>query len=196
MFSLKELDEPTDRGITLVELLVYMLLAVVVLVLVGSFLINSLRVDSQVRAGAEAASNAQTAVASLGRGVRNASALEVTNPAPDTTLVRTRSIDSGPDGEWFCNAWHLSSDGELRWRSSPSALPAAPDEATIGSWLLIVDNVQPVGATPMLGLGPDGRSLAISFQVENGDGAPVLLETVIIPRQPIPSTGEVSEPCF
>ena len=74
----------SDRGITLVELLVYMLLAIVVLTIVGSILINSFQAERQVRDAAQSNSTAQLVAESLGRGIRNASAVEC--PLSERTL--------------------------------------------------------------------------------------------------------------
>lgn len=194
-FHAESAPRKSDEGVSMVELLVYMLLAVVVVTIVASILINSLRVDSQVRAGAESADTAQLTALSLGQGIRNASAIEILNPTPTSTLLRTRSIDGSETGEWFCNVWHYA-NGELRWARSAAALPPAPDQATIDSWLLLSDGVELVGAAPIFQLGADLRSVAVSFSVQNEDGAPILLDTTMVSRQPVPSTGVESDPCW
>jgi type II secretory pathway pseudopilin PulG len=185
-----------DQGFTLVELLVYMLLAVVVLTIVGGILINSLRVESQIRDATSAADATQLAAQSLGRGIRNASAIHVSQPDTDSILVRTRSIDSQDAGEWFCNAWYVGADGGLRWTTSPAAISPSPTSTEVDAWLLLVEGVGPSGAGPLFSLDADERSLSVAFSVKNGDGSPILLSTTMVSRQPIPTTGKVTEPCF
>ncbi|GAA1687819.1 hypothetical protein GCM10009792_04500 [Microcella alkalica] len=185
----------TDRGFTLVELLVYLFLGVVILTIVGAVLINSLRAESQVRDAAQSASTAQLISESLGRGVRNASAVEVTNPAAGTIVVRTRSIDGSQAGAWFCQAWVWRS-GELRTTRSASALPANPDAAVLAGWTLLATDVEQVGSAPIFSLAPNGRSLDVNLAVGIGRGIPVLVDTVVVAKQPVPSTGKVSAPCF
>lgn len=189
--------ESNDSGITLVELLVYMLLAVVVLVIVGGILINGLRVEAQVRDGVSSASSVQLITQSLGRGIRNASALDVTSPAADTTLLRTRSIDSNVDGAtWRCNAWHVSTDGELRWTVSDGPISATPSESELEGWTLLGTSLTPRDARPILEYNGAERSVTIAFSAQAGDGAPVIVDTTIVSRQPVPATGEVRAPCL
>lgn len=190
----RDLSRSDERGITLVELLVYMLLAVVVLTIVGAVLINSFRAENQVRDAAQSNSTAQLVAESLGQGIRNASAVEISTPAVGSILLRTRSIDRSEAGGWFCYAWLLSG-GELRTERSVGAIPA-PDAATAATWTLLATDVEAVGATPLLALGANDRSVDVTLTVGVGEGVPVLLDTVMVAQQPIPATGKVTAPCF
>lgn len=183
-----------DSGITLVELLIYIMLAVVVLTIVGAILINSFRAQAQVQDGAESASTAQLVAESVGQGVRNASALEVTNPTAYSTMLRTRSIDGSASGSWYCQAWVWSA-GELRTTRSSTAI-AAPDAATLSTWTLLASGVAAVGSTPIFSVGGDERSLNVSLTVANGETVPILIDSVMVAQQPIPATGKVTAPCF
>lgn len=184
-----------DGGFTLVELLVYMLFAVVILTIVGGVLINSLRVETQVRDATGATDSSQLAAQSLGRGIRNSSAIEVSSPFAGALLVRTRSIDSTSAGNWYCDAWSVV-DGDLRTTRSSAAIPPPIDPAGVADWTLLAEGVAATGANPIFSLGADGRSLSVAFTVDNGDGVPVLVDTVIVSRQPTPATGRVTAPCF
>lgn len=183
-----------DRGITLVELLVYMFLAVVVLTIVGSILINSFRAERQVRDAAQSNSTAQLVAESLGLGIRNASAVEVSAPSADIVLLRTRSIDGSDAGSWYCQAW-LISGGELRTSRSTAAIPV-PDAATAATWTLLATDVEQIGTSPILALTSDERSVDVRLTVGVGKGVPVTLDTVMVAQQPIPATGKVTAPCF
>ncbi len=183
-----------DRGITLVELLVYMMLAIVVLTIVSAILINSFRAQSQVQDGAQSASTAQLIAESVGQGVRNASALEVTTPASGTTILRTRSIDGSASGAWYCQAW-VYSGGEVRTTRSTSAIPT-PDAATLATWTLLARGVEAVGSSPVFAVGADERSLDLSLTVAEGATVPILINSVMVAQQPIPATGKVTAPCF
>lgn len=184
-----------DRGFTLVELLVYMFLAVVVLTIISAILINSLRAENSVRAAALATDSAQLAAQSLNRGVHNSSAIEVSTPAAGVIVVRTRSLDSSSTGVWRCEAWSVI-DNELRTTDSTTAIPAPSLASDVSNWLLLAEGVEPIGADPMFVLDADGRSLAVSLTVANGDGIPITLDTTIVSRQPTPATGRVTAPCF
>lgn len=184
-----------DAGISLVELLIYMLLAVTVLTIIAAILINSLRAESTVRTSAEATNSAQLAAQSLNRGIHNASAIQVSTPAAGVTVVRTRSIDSSTAGVWRCEAWVVA-DGQLRTTNSTTAIAVPTTAAAVSSWLLLAEGVRPIGATPLFSLAADQRSLAVTLTVDNGSAVPVTLDTTIVSKQPIPSTGRVTSPCF
>lgn len=184
-----------DAGITLVELLIYMFLAITVLTIVGGILINALRAENLVRDASQATDTAQLAAQSLNRGVHNASAVELSAPAVGIELVRTRSIDSSATGTWRCEAWVVV-DGELRTTTSNAAIAPPLTAADAASWTLVTEGVQPVGPSPLFALAADERSLSVTFTVQNGDGVPILLDTTIVSRQPIPATGKVTAPCF
>lgn len=185
----------SDDGVSLVELLIYMLLAVTVLTIIAAILINSLRAENAVRASASATDSAQLAAQSLNRGIHNASAIEVSTPASGVTVVRTRSLDASADGLWQCQAWAVV-DGQLRTTSSAAAIAVPTTAAEVGSWLLVTEGVEPIGANPVFSLAVDERSLAVGFTVANGSGIPITLDTTIVSKQPIPSTGKVTAPCF
>lgn len=184
-----------DEGVTLVELLIYMMLAIIVLTIISAILINSLRAENTVRASAAATDTAQLAAQSLNRGVHNASAIEVSTPAADITVVRTRSLDSSAVGVWQCQAWAVV-DGQLRTTSASTAINVPTSAAEVASWLLVAEGIEPIGANPLFSLAADERSLAVGFTVANGSGIPITLDTTIISKQPIPATGKVTAPCF
>lgn len=187
----------SDSGFSLIELLVYISLSTVILAIVGGILINGLRVETQVRDGIESTTTAQLVTQSLGRGVRNASALEVSNPSAGTTLLRTRSIDSNVDGaSWRCNAWHVGADGELRWTVSDAAISATPTDTELETWTLLGTGLTPRDARPILEYNGAERSVTIAFSAQAGDGPPVIVDTTIVSRQPVPATGEVRAPCL
>lgn len=184
-----------EAGVSLVELLIYMLLSVVVLTIIGAILINSLRAESIVRTAANSTSTAQIASQSLNRGIHNASAIQVASPLPDVSVVRTRSIDGSATGVWKCQAWAVIA-GELRTTTSDTAITVPTTVADIANWLLLAEGVKAIDATPVFELASDERSLSLSFTVGKASGTPVTVDTTIISKQPIPSTGKVTTPCF
>lgn len=183
-----------DDGITLVELLIYMFLSIIVLTIVGAVLINSFRVESQVRDAAQSASTAQLIAESIGVGVRNASAIQLTEPAPGTLLLRTRSIDLSGAGDWNCQAW-IVVGGELRTTRSTTAISGNPTAAATAGWTLLAADVKrvrtaptapPSSLAPLFAISGDARSLDVRLSVGIADGIPVLIDTVMVAQQPIP----------
>lgn len=192
---MRDIENRRDEGVSLVELLIYMLLAVTVLTIISAILINSLQAERTVRTSAQATDTAQLAAQSLNRGIHNASAIEVTSPASGITLVRTRSIDSSAAGVWRCEAWVVA-NGQMRFTTSSAAIAPPTTAAAAASWLLLADGVEPIGANPIFALAADERSVSVGFTVANGSGVPITLDTTIVSKQPIPSTGKVTAPCF
>lgn len=184
-----------EHGFSLVELLIYMLLSIVVLTMIGSILISSLRAENVIRTSSASANEAQTASQSLARGIHNASALSVTAPSAGISLLRSRSLDSTSAGAWRCEAWAIV-DGQLRWTTSPSAITVPTSAAAVSTWTLILDGVGPVDSRPYFSSSADGRSIAIAFRTLARDSTPVQLTPTLSTRQPVPSTGIESLPCF
>lgn len=187
--------ESDDSGFSLIELLIYMVLSIVVLTMIASILINSLRAEGIVRESSQATSTAQLAAQSLNRGIHNASAIEVMTPASGITLLRTRSIDSADAGTWRCEAWAVV-DGEIRTTTSSAAIAPPTDPSMTATWLLLAEGAAPIGSTPYFSLGADDRSLAVALTIGDASGVPVTIDTTIVSKQPIPATGKVTAPCF
>ena len=186
-----------ERGITLVELLIYSMLAILVLAIVGSILINSLRAERTVRDANEATTVGQLLAQSVTTGVRNASAITLSAPEPDTQLLVVRTVTAGDIAEWSCQAWYVGA-GEVRTTRSSAAIPT-PTAASVADWTLLGGGIEPglIFAYENDPADPqDGRRVDLDAQVSVEDGLPVLITTSALSRQPIPSTGVVSAPCF
>lgn len=184
-----------DEGISLVELLIYMFLSITVLTIIAAVLINSLRAENIVRTASQATDTAQLAAQSLNRGIHNASAIEVSTPAPGLELIRTRSIDSTSAGTWRCQAWVVA-DGRIRTFTSNSAITPPLTSAETSAWLLLAEGVEPVDGDPYFSLATDERSVSVRFAVSNSTDVPITIDSTIVSKQPIPSTGKVTSPCF
>lgn len=181
-----------ERGFTLIELLIYMVLSVVVLLIVGGFLINSLKAERTVHDATQASSTGQLVAKSVGHGVRNASAVwhSAAGAVPEILIVRT--ADSGNTESWLCQAWSYQ-NGQVRTKTSTVLIPTTT--ASIATWTLLGDGMQPVSGSPVF--GGTGRNVSLKLDVDTGEGQPVRISTSLHSRQPVPATGvEVSLPCF
>ena len=200
--------EPREAGITLIELLVYMVLAVLVLLIVGGLLINTLKFQRTVGAATEATTAGQLVSQSIGRGVRNANAIDF-NPAPNadgqTQLIRVRTAVAGAGADlrvpagWMCQAWYYGA-GEIRTITSTTAIPTP---TSVSSWTLLATGVQPLPVSPATVpttttpvLSGSGGQVTLRTQVSTGDGKPTLIRTSWSSRQPVPTTGAGSLSCF
>ncbi|SDK29229.1 hypothetical protein SAMN05216282_104203 [Cryobacterium psychrotolerans] len=184
--------ESAEVGFSLIELLIYMVLAVVVLLVVGSLLINSLTAERTVRDAAQSSSTGQLVSKSVGQGVRNSSSIwrSPAGAVPQVLIVRTAGTASTES--WFCQAWSFQ-NGQIRSTSSPDLIPTTT--ANIATWTLIGDGMAPVAGFPVF--GGSGRTVVLKLDVDSGKGQPLRIETSLHSRQPVPATGvEVSLPCF
>lgn len=188
--------DAAENGFTLVELLVYMVLAVVVLLIVGGVLINTLTTERTVRDATQASNTGQLVAKSVGHGVRNASDIWLSAPGvvPELLMVRTVGSDATPN--WFCQAWSYDS-GEVRTSTSTEAIMTGQTSSTVTSWTLLADGVEPVveSAVAQPVFGVSGRQVTLNLDVSTGDGQPVLISTVSTSRQPVSVTGVVPT-CF
>lgn len=182
----------SETGMTLVELLIYMVLAVVVLLIVGGVLINSLNTQRTVRDATQASNTGQLVSLSVGQGVRNASAIWHSAAGVEPELLIVRTAGSGATPTWSCQAWSFD-NGEVRTRTSAGLIPTTA--ASIATWTLLGSGMKAVSASPVF--SQTGRSVALLLDVDTGKGQPIRISTSSISRQPVPATGaEVSLPCF
>lgn len=194
----------SDSGFTLVELLIYILLAAIVGTIVAGILINSLRVQVQIQDSSAAAQGTFLVADALGTAVRDSTDLSAATLADGSPILRTRSFDPsqesettfGPDA-FICYAFVVDGDA-LRFRSSPTAIPD-PTADELDLWTAIADGVQAInGSTPFFAVLDDGAALRLSLISEIGDGGPQQVTTTIQSLQlPDPTTDlRVSAPCF
>lgn len=196
-----------DDGITLVELLIYILLATIVGTIVASILINSLRVQVQIQDAAASAQGTFLVAEAVGTAARDSTAMAASTFPDGTILIRMRSLDPGvestttfgPDN-FLCYAFAFR-DGDFRFTTSETAI-AVPDAATVDGWTLIAEGVQTIDATtPAIGVLDDGRALRLAVVTEIGDGGPQQVTTTIRSLQPdVPENDDgivrASAPCF
>ncbi|WP_129590655.1 hypothetical protein [Sanguibacter massiliensis] len=182
-----------DDGMTMAELVVYMVLLSLVLLGVGAFMVNALTGQRRAVALSEASNNVQVTSNAMSLAVRNSSTggLKV---AASTLVVHTGG--GSASDPWRCEAWIYvppatgAAGGTIyskRWPvGTPLASTAAADlaaGATTG-WTTAVADVLPVGVSPVFSEVVAG-SVTIQFRsVQSApSGAPgVTIMTTVTPR--------------
>jgi len=195
---------PADRGVTLVELLVYSALLVLVLTIVGSMLYRALVSQRDVRAVTEASNTAQLVASSVESGVRNAAAIKYTALAgADELLVARASFGSTVAPSWTCVGWFYDASEKVLYtrRVSPTGAPtpaitAPSTPANYATWVALADGVVPltVGAhvfTPAPIAAP--TMVSVDMKVLAGTRKPTAMSSSFVSR-PQGETG--SAPCF
>lgn len=148
-----------DEGVTLVELVVYIVVAAILLGLVASLFATGMRSQAETRNRDTATTTAQVAADSLHASVRNAAAFRV-----DGSFLRAR-VAIGQSG-WECRAWGLTAAKQLVYRVSPTSIAI---DSTAG-WTVLASGVtgQKSGGSPFSG---SGDRLDIAFTVTVGSAA-------------------------
>ncbi|RZU64112.1 pilin/secretion family protein with methylation motif [Microterricola gilva] len=178
-----------ERGFTLVELLVYMLLMVLVLAVAGGLLSTTLIQSTTVRAVDNSSTAAQLAADSIETGIRNSSDFSLSTPIGNDQLLVARVASNDATLTWSCVAWYYSASGRsLRMTRSATAI-AAPTAAQLSSWTLLVDGVSPISGNSVFAT-TTGRRLTIAFNGLAGDHPPVAITTSAFGRAG--ATGSVS----
>jgi type II secretory pathway pseudopilin PulG len=164
---------------TLVELLIYSSLAIVVLGIVGTILIQSLSLDKSVRGRNEAIQIGQLIATAVQSDVRNSTEVSWSSTASGEMLTMSTKNAAGAIS---CNydAWYFSStSGTIRKKSSPTII-TTPTAAQLDTWTLLGDKVSKDGSRNVFtraGLNVDLRFLALT-----GTADPVLISTTVVSR--------------
>lgn len=119
-----------DSGLTLVELIVYVVIAGIFGSLLSVIFITSVQVDSQTRDRDRATAGAQVLTTHVMGSVRNASAVRLSG-----AVLQARVATGTAD--WECRSWTLFG-GDLVYASFS---PGASAPASISQWKTLVRNV-------------------------------------------------------
>lgn len=146
-----------DSGMTLVELIMYVVIGALFVGLLATLFATNLKAGDETRNRDTATGRAQVVAETLQTSVRNAAAIRI-----DGSLLRAQVAKGG--NQWECRAWALEA-GELRYRTSSSAIPAG---STTG-WTALATGVTgtKTGGSPFLLTG--ANSVAIGYTVTVGD---------------------------
>ena len=205
--TLREPVERLDAGFTLVELLVSMLLFGLVLAVAGTLLLNGLNGQRDVVGTGQASNDAQVAITSMERAIRNASTGGV--KGTPTTLVTYTGGGDGATAPWRCQAWTYvppiagATTGRIFSTRGPAGvalvIPAASVFATTvpSGWTLAVDGVKHSG-DPIFAPTTTAVSWSIAFESERINqkekGAGVVMKTTVSQRPQ--AVGTTSGGCF
>jgi type II secretory pathway pseudopilin PulG len=185
----------SDEGFTLVELLIYMSLFTIVLLIIGSFMIDSLKVERDVTRAAEATTAAQLISTSVQAAVRNGSGVKVLTAGVDgSQMLVARTTTRSDTVAWVCQAWYYSASDKAiytKTSSTPAVAIALPASSPAGSWTLLGSGITPTTSGGSV-FASTADSASLSFEVAAGSRAPVRMESKTYSR--IKSV--VSAPCF
>jgi Tfp pilus assembly protein PilW len=167
-----------DAGVSLVELIIYALVASLVVGAASVILVNSWVTQSNVTSVTDATNRGQTISATIERAMRNALDFEVSLDG-QTLRVRTSL-----DGDLRCQGFHISG-GTARWVLVDQDLPVST-----AAWTEWETGVRQNGTTPYF--VPGSKDVTYTFDIAT-DSAPVRFEGKGAARSAL--SGE-SAPCW
>jgi Tfp pilus assembly protein PilW len=162
-----------ESGVTLAEVIVVFLLSVVVLSTVGGIYISTIRVQQVVGAMTGTTTQGQLVANSLDRGIRNASAFQITTLPSGDQVVRARSLDGSTSGLWVCMAWYYvkADGGSIRSiRGADGQVIAVPTSSALANWSLLASGVKPSAGATVFSTDPATTTvLAVDFTTTGKD---------------------------
>ena len=171
-------DAEPEAGVTLIELIVYVLLVGIILIATSMILTNSISTQRDVTSVSSATARGQAMGHTIERAVRNGLAFEV-----DATGTELR-VRTSLSGSLACQAFQLTT-GQARMALSSTALPAAATD-----WTQWEDGITKDGVTPFL--AASGQRVSYTFEITT-EGAPVRISGEASTRST--PTG-VTAPCW
>lgn len=165
----------SEKGFSLIELLVYSLLLSLVIAMVGGMIISALTVSDTVVSMTRTSTAGQLVARSVVTGIRNSSDFRLTSPVGDDQLLVARTAGFDETVAWRCLAWYYSPDGDgAVWFTSSSNAILPPTAADLSTWTLLTKDVRPVAGTGIFSalnerlslsiLGLDGLTLPIDIR--------------------------------
>lgn len=166
-----------DSGITLVELIIYVLLAALFLGLTAGIFAAGLSAETKTRDRDTATGKAQVIGETLQTGFRNADQFQI-----ETGGTQLRARVSLGTGAWGCRAWVITNAGDMLYRQedAPIALTgvvASAPGAIPAGWTSLIDadiNDTELSATVSGQFSQDASRLVYQLTVTAGDSEATL----------------------
>ncbi|MEO7146377.1 MAG: prepilin-type N-terminal cleavage/methylation domain-containing protein [Terrimesophilobacter sp.] len=150
-----------ERGITLIELLIYALLLSFVVAIAGGMIFGAVTAAKTVTGMTQNSTNGQLVADSVVTGIRNSSDFQLSTPVGNDQLLIARRASSGATINWSCVAWYYSAaDKSVRYKISASPF-LAPTAGELATWTLLANNVQPVSGTAIFSALNERLSMSI-----------------------------------
>ncbi|HLU63496.1 MAG TPA: prepilin-type N-terminal cleavage/methylation domain-containing protein [Protaetiibacter sp.] len=187
-----------ERGVTMVEMIVVMLITSVILLAIGSMYISTLQVQRTVVALSESTNAAQLVARSVDDGVRNGVELRPLATGTDggqLLVVCTAGAQAALSHSWQAWYWSPEGAGTLRTKIfSPGLPPGVPDAATLATWTLLLTNVEPRGGG-VFSADPASGAVGVHFSTFGDDTDATTIEfTTHLAPHPTPASPS-EEPC-
>lgn len=185
-----------ERGITLIELIIYSALMVVIITIVGGILGVALTGQRDIAASSSGSNSGQLVAQSISTGVRSATEITVKTVSPSTQMLIIRTPGKAATASARCQAWYFTTDngGAVYSKSSTSAIPT-PTAAQLATWTKLASGVQlstrtGAPATILTADSTPTRSVTFEWAMSNAASKPILISSTASTRQTV--TGSTS----
>ena len=180
-----------EQGMTLVELLVYMILLGLVMAIIGSLMINTVKKQAEVVRISESNNTAQSIASSIDHAVSNASSFRLRTDVNGNQLLvaKTRSTLAGPDevNQARCVGYFYDAATQ-KMHSISVPLPAAHSEnktreadvagfGSARSWSVLAIGIVPASAVAparVFTQGADASKVSLEFSIATIPGRPAV----------------------
>lgn len=155
-----------DRGLSLIEVIIAILVSSIVLLAVGTILINSWMAQRDVNNITQATNRGQLVASAIERAVRNA---EVISVSSDSEVLRVQTTLAG---SLRCQGFALHDAGTAQMKTSASSLGA---DSGWPVWEPGIDQAAQSDGTPIpfFDAWVDNTGVTYTFEMIDGDTAPV-----------------------
>jgi type II secretory pathway pseudopilin PulG len=163
-----------DSGITLIEVVVYVIIAGLFLGLLAALFANGIRAQAQATDRDLATGRAAVLTDSIQTSIRNSSGFVIVSQNR-ALIARTTAAD----GSSVCRAWLVVRQGDLEFRRTPSSPPFQPGDLIYKQTTSVISFADTAGWTALIERGAgatDGVRGALSRRDgTNADGSPRLV---------------------
>jgi type II secretory pathway pseudopilin PulG len=189
-----------QSGFTLVELIIYTVLAVAITLIVGAIFVSALNGQRDITASAQGNNSGQLVSQSISTGVRSATYIRLSTISATSQMLvvglPSRTATSST-ATVTCKAWYITSDGggAVYTLTSNSTIIVPTLTLLTSSWTQLATGVQKSTRTgaPSAFLTTNSilvpTSVSYEFAMADGTGKPILISSTATSRQPIALLG-------
>jgi len=204
MRAIRRMRDSRDAGMSLAELLVYMILLALVITITGVFYVHQLVTQRDVTQRAKAANEGQVVIASIENSLRNAVKVKTPSDFDGRLLVvKTRVGDSDAASSFVCRGWLYDPTTKSIKTITGTPGPTAPTlglttASNFSAWKKIVLNAAPSSVSGVVqpiftAEGTTGSQILFDIVGEHGTGRSTF-KSAAIPRDQGTTVG--AEACF
>lgn len=185
------IDWRNDDGLTLAELMVYVVTAVIVLGVVSALFFTSTTLASRADSDIAATNKGQLTAESIASGIRNSSGFKLTTDATsgDQLLVARVARGTNRTVSYDCEAWYYSVSAKtIRFHKQASG---ATSTANLSTWTAVASNISPYpNVTTVLNGG--WPNITAAFIANSPKGTATKISSTTISR----AATEVKDTCY